>query len=413
MIPTRSPKWISSENAETRSGDLERAHVEHDPCRVTAADAHGDGLVGDGRRRRTGGAEPVPARLHRVGALGPVRGVAGALLERLHEPEQPALLLVPALDRVAESPLTVLARLGVGGVGLAVHPGAVALEGHDRAEGGGQDGAVVGDHHDRLLGRADPLLELQLGRDVEEVVGLVEQQHVGVGGEQHVEDELLALAARQRAGGPLGDLVEGGAHDAPARRVPVALQLIAAERRPVRDRLTELDPRRRVAGRELGLERQHALARLADRERRQREQQLADGALVIAHADVLGHVADGPADRVLALVGRELAGQDLQQRALAHAVAADQARRAGRARPGRRRRRTAGLRPDVHKRAPTPPRAPRAYVGSSEGGELVRVAHDVERGDAPAVDGDGDHAGIAPDLQQQARRAVDGDDRAA
>ena len=59
-----------------------------------------------------------------------------------------------------------------------------------------------------FLDDADPLLELELGRDVEEVVGLVEQQHVGVGREEHVEHELLALAAREGTGGPLGDLVE-------------------------------------------------------------------------------------------------------------------------------------------------------------------------------------------------------------
>ena len=205
-----------------------------------------------------------------------------------------------------------------------MHPGAVALQGHDGAGGAGQHGAVMGDHHDRLLGRADPLLELQLGRDVEEVVGLVEQEDIGVGCEEHVEDELLAFSAREGAGGPLGDLVKRGAHDAPARGVPMTLQLIAAERRPVRDRLAQLDPRRRVARRECDLERQHALARLAESEGRQREQEPAHGALVVAHADVLGHVSDGAPDRVLALVGREGAGQDLQQRALAHAVAAHQ-----------------------------------------------------------------------------------------
>ena len=94
------------------SGDPDRAQVKHETRRVAATDTHGDRLVCDRRRRRAAGSEPAPPRFHRVGPLGPVRGIASALLERLHQPEQPPFLLVPALHRVPEPPLAILPGLG-------------------------------------------------------------------------------------------------------------------------------------------------------------------------------------------------------------------------------------------------------------------------------------------------------------
>ena len=88
--------------------------------------------AGGGPARRTA----LPARLHRVGLLGPVRAVLGALLEGLH---QLARAAAPRrCQRFTASPRRFwrsLAGLGVGGVGAAVHPGAVALERHDRVDG--------------------------------------------------------------------------------------------------------------------------------------------------------------------------------------------------------------------------------------------------------------------------------------
>ena len=101
---------------------------------------------------------------------------------------------------------------------------------------------------------------------------------------------------------------------------------IAAERGPVGDRLPEIDARRRIARLELGLEHQHALAGLAQCAWGQRQEQRADGPLAVVDADVLGHVAHQSADRALALVGRQLPDQDLQQCALADPVRADESR---------------------------------------------------------------------------------------
>ena len=106
--------------------------------------------------------------------------VAGALLERAGQLMEPPFLLVPPLDGVAETALAVLPGLGIGRVGLAVDPGAVALERDDRIDRRRQYLTIVRDHQDRLAGATDPALERELGGYVEEVVGLVEQQHLGV-----------------------------------------------------------------------------------------------------------------------------------------------------------------------------------------------------------------------------------------
>ena len=56
---------------------------------------------------------------------------------------------------------------------------------------------------------------------------------------------------------------------------------------------------------------------------RQRQQERSDRLVAVAHADVLRHVAQQPTDCVLALIGRQLADEDLQQRALADPVRPD------------------------------------------------------------------------------------------
>jgi hypothetical protein len=60
-----------------------------------------------------------------------------------------------------------------------------------------------------VFGRlADPLLEPELAGHVEEVVGLVEQQHLVRPAQQRLQHQPLLLPAGQRARAPLG-LVEG------------------------------------------------------------------------------------------------------------------------------------------------------------------------------------------------------------
>ena len=208
--------------------------------------------------------EPLPARLGGVGALRVHVGDRGPLLHDLVELEQAALLALPLLQPVAEQLLALLARLRVGAVGAAVDPcAAVRLQREDRVRGRAEQVAVVADQDHRLLRLRDPPLELELGRHVEEVVGLVEQQDGGVGGEQHLEHEPLALAARQLRGVARADVVEPGAHDPAAGRVPLALQLVAAQLGPVPDRLAQAHPRAGGIGArgQLPLGDEHPLAR--------------------------------------------------------------------------------------------------------------------------------------------------------
>ena len=128
-----------------------------------------------------------------------------------------------------------------------MHPGAVALERDDLLDRAREHLAVVGDHQHRLAGNGDLALERALGGDVEEVVGLVEQQDLGVGGEQRIEHEALALATGQGVRRAVRDLGERAADDLARRAVPLGLELVAAELRPLPDRRPELDSGRVVA----------------------------------------------------------------------------------------------------------------------------------------------------------------------
>ena len=207
-----------------------------------------------------------------------------------------------------------------------MHPAAAALEREDPGGRRAEQVAVVGDQQDGLPRGRDPGLQVELGGDVEEVVGLVEQQHLRVAGEEHVEHEPLALAARELRRAPRADVVEAGADDPAARRVPLALELVAAVLRPVRDRLAEAHAGvgRVAAGGQVALRGEHLLPRGAQPRRGELEQHLADRALVGADADVLRHVGER-ADVGVALQRLQAPGEDPQQRRLADAVGTDQA----------------------------------------------------------------------------------------
>ena len=169
------------------------------------------------------------------------------------------------------------------------------------------------------------VLELTLCRNVEKVVGLVEEQYLRVGGEQQVEHEALSLAARERGRRPVADLGESSSQDASAGGVPLALELVAPEVGPGTDGLAEPDAGGGVARDQLALCGQHRQARRAHALRRHREQQRPDGTAVLP-AHLLGHVGGSVAVRDGSLGRFQLPREDPQQRALADAVGADQAR---------------------------------------------------------------------------------------
>jgi hypothetical protein len=308
-----------------QTDQLQPLDLQHPLARGRAGEVHPDGPLGGRGLGWAGLHEPLPPRLGCVGA----RRVA--VVDRrphLHQlvvvEEAPFLLLPPAPRR---------GQVGVaGGAGLVeareparVHPRARSLEHDDHVGRGGEQLAVVADEQDGLGRRGDLLLEPALGRQVEEVVGLVEQQDVDVGGEQRLEHQPLALAARQLGDRTVAGLVEGLAEHPLAARVPPGLLVVAADLAPHPDGLGQGDAgglrRLRVVG-PLGGDQRGGRGR--ETGRAEPAEELADRAAAGPDADGLGHQLHRRVDRDRAL-GRALGPHDeLQQGGLAGAVGADQ-----------------------------------------------------------------------------------------
>ncbi len=281
-----------------------------------------DVLVGDRGRRRAGLHEALPPGLRPVGLGGVLEVLGRPLLHHLHVVEQAALLVVPSLQGVAQEALTVLPGLGKGGVRAAVDPAGGALQ-HDELGGAPlQQDPVVAHHQDRAGAGPELILQPGPGGHVEVVVGLVEQEHVGPGVEQHVEHEPLALPARQLAHQAGRHVVDRALHTSLHRGGPLGLQLVAAEVAPDGEGLG-------VAHAVVGafghgpLGRHQGEAGGAQLGSGHLQQHLPQGVGGAGHPDVLGHRQHGAGDRGLAGVGLEDARQDPQDRALAHPVGPD------------------------------------------------------------------------------------------
>ena len=170
------------------------------------------------------------------------------------------------------------AGVGIAGEPTAERPRAERLDRHDLRRRRRQQLTVVADVQHGLARCLELAFQPTLGVDVEEVVGLVEEQHVGVAAQQHFEGEALLLTARQRVQRSPGDFVEGEP-DRPRRAlVPVHLGGVAAGVAPgchgmgVAHRIRRGRRLRRVM---LGV---GAL----QRRRGQRHEQLADGLRSVA-----------------------------------------------------------------------------------------------------------------------------------
>ena len=74
------------------------------------------------------------------------------------------------------------------------------------------------------------------------------------------------------------------------------LELVPAERREVADRGAEPGPGRVVTGGQISFVADHLLAGAADRDRCERQQQLPNGPVLVADADVLRHVTDAASE---------------------------------------------------------------------------------------------------------------------
>jgi hypothetical protein len=182
--------------ARISTGELQLLADEGDLAAVRPGQAHAHGL-GRGRGRgRAGIDEALPARLHHLGLASARLGVRRALLHLLEEVEEAPLLGVPTREGVAQRLVARRAGLVVRRPAPGVRPGPVALDGDHGVGRRSKQLTVVADEQHGLVRGDEALLEPALARDVEEVVGLVEQEDVRVGAQERFEHEPLALAAR-------------------------------------------------------------------------------------------------------------------------------------------------------------------------------------------------------------------------
>ena len=185
---------------------------------------------------------------------------------------------------------------GVGREPGAVGPRALRLDRHDLGRRRGEQLAVVADEEHGLAARSQLALEPPLGRDVEEVVGFVEYQHVVLAAEERLERESLLLATAERRERTIRDVPEVGVERSPGALVPEHLGVVAAGVAP-------LGERRRVAhriGGGVGVGGVESQRGAADAFRRDRDEQVADGTdgpVRSGGADELAHDAEASFDR--------------------------------------------------------------------------------------------------------------------
>ncbi len=166
----------------------------------------------------------------------------------------------------------------------------------------------------------DLVLQPAAGRNVEVVVGFVEQQHLGTGVEQQIKDQSFALAAREFANESGREIGDRCLHAAAGGCLPLHFQVVTSEVTPVAERFG-------IANTVVGAGRSSPVRRRPSPTRRWRR---SDGATCssisrkvsvgLRHADVLGHRQHRAEHVEFALVGFDLAREDAQDGALASAV---------------------------------------------------------------------------------------------
>ena len=235
-----------------------------------------------------------------------------------------------------------------------MHPGAVALEREDRVARRGEQVAVVADQQDGLLRRGDP-------RSSSSLAG-TSRKLSGSSSSSTCASDANSTSSTSRLRSPPESVVAPArsptsssprAHDPPAGGVPLALELVAAELRPVADRLAEPHA---GAGRSAPAASSRSAASIrspASRSRagRRLEQQLAHRAPLSARRRrPAACTANGRRSSTSPSSAGSWPARTRNSVRLADAVGADQPDVAARRRPGTRRRRTAGRRPDGRRR---------------------------------------------------------------
>ena len=288
-------------------------------------------------------ADVDPLVLHELRGLGPLLEVPEAGLGRLQlgrepvgdlgplphhadELDQAGPLVLPLRGVAGEAVVPGVPGLVVGGEAAAVGPGALGLDGDDLGGDAGQQLAIVADEEDGLGAPPQLVLEPALARDVQEVVGLVEEQDGGVAPEQRLERQPLLLAARAGGHPSRADRLVGLAQHLGGDRVPEDLELVAADLGPVADGLGVGHGGAGVVGLGevvgLGLGQPGVDPLRGDGS--ERRQQLVDRRAVADRADELGHDGHAPVHGDGAVGSRQLAADDAQEGGLPGAVDADE-----------------------------------------------------------------------------------------
>jgi hypothetical protein len=159
----------------------------------------------------------------------------GLLAHQLDVVLQPSLLDVVQRLVVLAERVVVLLRRGVGAERPAVAPRACRVERHDLGCRRRKQFTVVADEHDGLARLVELLFEPALGRDVEEVVGLVEHQDLELAAQERLQREALLFATAQRAQWSVGDLIERFAERPRRAFVPQHFRVVAADVAPRSD----------------------------------------------------------------------------------------------------------------------------------------------------------------------------------
>jgi hypothetical protein len=198
------------------------------------------------------------------------------------------------------------------------------LQGDNLAGRANQKLAVVADQQHGLRKRVELALQPALPNDVQEVVWLVQDQVLCVGGQQHLQRKPLLLAARKLSDRAVASLVEGLTEHGGRAAIPETFLAVAAGLAPACNGVGVADAGRiGDVGHQSALGSEQLQRMGAKRLRGDVRQQVTHRGSVAAR-QLLRHVLKATIDLDHALARAQLAGEQTEQGALADPVHANQ-----------------------------------------------------------------------------------------
>ena len=252
-----------------------------------------------------------------LGEAGPAPHLGDELFETL-------LLRVVERAIVTHRLDVVPARIGVTGKSSTVHPGTDGLDSDDLRRRRSQQLPVVAHEENRLGSGRELRFEPAFSGDVEEVVGLIEQEHVVGPPQQGLQRQPLLLAAAESAQRPSCHGIERLAQRPLAARIPEDLGVVTpgvtpvAEGMGVAHRVVGASPARRSERRSSAADPWWGETdeQVADRGRRVRRR--------VGHPDELSHDAQRSVDGRRARRRSLVAGEEAQEGGFADAIGTDE-----------------------------------------------------------------------------------------